>query len=298
MSSVSLESKTNVQISGSPRPRISLKWPILHLVAIFSCVVLMIPIVWALISSIKPALEIRKVPPVFWPSEFLWQTYPEVWNHPLFPFWVKNTFYISILSTLGIVLSAALAGYAFARFRFPGRNVLFAITLSTIMLPESVRLIPTFLLFNQIGWLNTHLPLIVPYFFGGGAFFIFLFRQFFLTIPIDMDEAAKIDGANYMQILFFIVMPLSLPVMATVGIIAFISNYNSFLFPLIVLNDANKFTLPIGLRYFSIGPETDAIPKDNLLLAMSVTMTVPILLLFFVGQRYFVQGVVMSGIKG
>lgn len=298
MSSVSLKSNTDAQVGRKARPPFVLKWIVLHAVAIVLSIILMIPIAWALISSIKPTFEIRKVPPVFWPSEFLWQTYPEVWNHPMFPLWAQNTFYISLLATLGIVMSAALAGYAFARFRFPGRNVLFAITLSTIMLPESVRLIPTFLLFHQIGWLNTHLPLIVPYFFGGGAFFIFLFRQFFLTIPIDMDEAAKIDGANYVQILFMIVMPLSLPVMATVGIIAFISNYNSFLFPLIVLNDAGKFTLPIGLRYFSIGPETDAIPKDNLLLAMSILMTVPILLLFFVGQRYFVQGVVMSGIKG
>lgn len=276
----------------------TLGWGGLHVFTILVLLAMMVPLVWALISSFKPSLEIRRVPPVFWPSEFLWQTYPQVIGHSLFPNWAQNTFFISILATLGVMTSAALAGYSFARFRFPGRNLLFGVTISTIMLPDAVRLIPTYLLYYQLGWLNTYLPLIVPFWFGGGAFFIFLFRQFFMTIPIEMDEAAKIDGASYLQVLVFIVLPLSLPVMATVGIIAFINNYNSFIFPLIVLNDAVKFTLPIGLRYFAVGPETDAIPKDNQLLAMSVLMTAPIVTLFFVGQRYFVQGVVMSGIKG
>jgi len=195
-------------------------------------------------------------------------------------------------------ISAALAGYAFARFRFPGRTALFAITISTMLLPATVTLIPSFLLFYYLGWLNTHLPLIVPYWFGGGGFFIFLFRQFFMTIPTELDDAAKIDGASYLHIFVQIVLPLSLPVMATVGIIAFINHYNSFLFPLIVLNDAPKFTMSIGLRYFNISPTSDAMPRDHHLLAMAVMMTAPIIALFFAGRRYFVQGVVMSGIKG
>jgi ABC-type glycerol-3-phosphate transport system permease component len=224
--------------------------------------------------------------------------YVEVWTTKLFAIWTRNTLFVTILATLGTVLTAALAGYSFARFRFPGRNALFAMTIATIMLPETVTLIPRYLLYYQFGWLNTYLPLIVPFWFGGGAFFIFLFRQFFMTLPMDLDEAAKIDGANYFQILFQIVLPLSLPVLATVGIIAFVNHWDSFLFPLLVLNEPEKFTVSIGLRWFSISPSADARPTDHLLLAGSVMMTIPIVLLFFFGQRYFVRGVVMSGIKG
>ena len=273
-------------------------WTLLHVFTIAASVGLMIPFVWAIMSSLKEAHEVRLLPPTFWPRAFQWQNYPEVLTTRLFSTWATNTFYIALVATLGTVLSAALAGYAFARFRFPGRTLLFSVTISTMLLPAAVTLIPSFLLFYYLGWLNTHLPLIIPYWFGGGAFFIFLFRQFFMTIPLELDEAAKIDGANPIQVLFQIVLPLSLPVLATVGIIAFINHYNAFIFPLIVLNDPPKFTMPIGLRYFNISPTSDAIPRDHHLLAMSVMMTAPIILLFFVGQRYFVQGVVMSGIKG
>jgi ABC-type glycerol-3-phosphate transport system permease component len=270
----------------------------LHAVALVLTVVLMGPFVWAILSSLKPDTEIKQLPPVLWPSTFVWYNYVEVWTTKLFAIWTRNTLIITLLATSGTVLTAALGGYAFARFRFPGRSLLFGLTISTMMLPETVTLIPRFILYYQLGWLNTYLPLIVPFWFGGGAFFIFLFRQFFMTIPIDLDEAAKIDGANYLQILFRIVLPLSLPVLATCAIIAFVSHWDSFLFPLLVLNDPEKFTVSIGLRWFSISPSADARPTDHLLLAGSIMMTIPIVLLFFFGQRYFVRGVVMSGIKG
>lgn len=271
---------------------------LVNLVALGFGAVLMVPFAWALVSSFKPVSEIRVLPPRFFPSVWMWSNYLQVLTTKLFPYWAINTLYITILATAGTIITAALAGYAFARFRFPGRGILFGLTVSTMMLPEAVTLIPRYLLFYQLGWLNTYLPLIVPFWFGGGAFFIFLFRQFFMTIPLDLDEAAKIDGASYLQILTRIILPLSTPVMATVGIIAFIAHYDSFLFPLIILNDPPKFTLTIGLRYFSISPTADAEPQDHLLLAMSMMMTVPILLIFFFGQRYFVRGVIMSGIKG
>jgi multiple sugar transport system permease protein len=168
------------------------------------------------------------------------------------------------------------------------------------MLPYEVTLIPSYILYFQIGWLNTYLPLIVPAWLGGGAFFIFLFRQFFMTIPMDLDEAAKIDGANHFQILAFVVMPLSMPVLATGAIIAFINNWNSFIFPLVILKDTAKFTVSIGLRHFAV----QLIQSDNykildhLLLAGAVIMTLPIVLIFFFGQQYFVRGVVLSGLKG
>ncbi len=271
---------------------------LLHLIAVGLSFILMVPFAWAVISSLKPWQEIRLLPPTFWPSTFMWSNYSEVWTTRLFPNWAQNTFLITILATLGTVITAALAGYAFGRFRFPGRGILFGLTLSTMMLPQAVTLVPSYLLFFYLGWLNTYYPLIVPFWFGGGAFFIFLFRQFFMTIPTELDDAAKIDGASYLQILTHIVLPLSLPVFATVGIIAFIAHYDSFLFPLIILNDPPKFTLSIGLRWFSFPPQAEVIPRDHLLLAMAVMMTIPIVLIFFFGQRYLVRGLIMSGIKG
>ena len=294
---VPIESRQTVR-----NPAAIVRWVVgralLHVTAIFFGTVLMVPFAWAAISSLKPVEEIRLLPPTFWPSEFRWSNYVEVWTSTLFTTWVQNTVLITAVATVGTVLSAAMGGYAFARFRFPGRRVLFALTIATMFLPHEVTLIPTYLLYYLIGWLNTYLPLTVPSWLGGGAFFIFLFRQFFMTIPIDLDEAAKIDGANHFQILAWIVFPLSLPVLATAGIISFISHWNSFIFPLIILNDPEKFTLSIGLRYFAVSPSADAKPLDHLLLAASIMMTIPIIVLFFVGQRYFVRGVVMSGIKG
>lgn len=291
------ESHQSIRSSGATF-RYLLGRGVLHALAVSLGVLLMVPFGWAVISSVKPVHEIRLMPPVLWPSEFRWSNYVEVLTTKMFPIWAQNTLFITVLATLGTIATAALAGYAFARFRFPGRGPLFALTLSTMLLPDAVVLIPRYLLFYNLGWLNTYYPLIVPFWFGGGAFYIFLFRQFFMTIPLDLDEAAKIDGANYLQILVYVVLPLSLPVLATVSIITFIAHYDSFIFPLIILNDPAKFTLSIGLRYFNISPSSDAMPQDHLLLAMSVMMTVPIILIFFLGQRYFVRGVVMSGIKG
>ena len=269
----------------------------LHLACIILGIMLMIPFYWAVVSSLKTAAEVRMLPPVWWPPVPQWQNYPEVWTGTLFGRWAANTLFLTVVATFGQVLSASLAGYSFARFRFPGRNVIFTITMATLLLPVYVTLIPQYLLFFRLGWLNTYYPLIVPYWFGGGAFFIFLFRQFFMSIPMELDEAARIDGASYPRILWNIIMPLSGPVYASAAIIAGISQWNSFLLPLIILNRPVNYPLSIGLRYFQIQPDT-GIPRDHLLMAASVLMTLPIILLFFVGQRYFVRGVVMSGIKG
>jgi len=169
-----------------------------------------------------------------------------------------------------------------------------------MMLPAEVTLIPLYLLFNKIGWLDSYKPLIVPAFFGGGAFLIFMMRQFFMTIPMDLDEAARIDGASYLRIFFQILIPLSLPALATAAVITFIGDWNSFLFPYIILNTKEKFTIGIGIKYFqTVASNIDSMePRENLLMAASLMMTAPIILLFFVAQRYFVRGIVMSGIKG
>ena len=231
----------------------------------------------------------------------IWPTFPLHFENYTFAFKqvlrpVINTTVVCV-GTIGVTLFvASLAAYAFARFRFPGKDVLFSITMATLMLPAYVLLIPNFMLFWRLGWLNTYLPLTVPFWFGS-AFFIFLFRQFFMTIPIELDEAARIDGASYPRILWSIMLPLSGPVYATAAIIEGIAQWNSFLRPLIILNRPENYPLSVGLRYFVVNPG-DQMPKDHLLMAAAIMMTLPVILIFFVGQRYFVRGVVMSGIKG
>ena len=268
----------------------------LHTIAILLGILLMLPFYWAISSSLKQVQEVRLIPPVLWPSNPQWVNYLDVWNVRLFAGWYWNSIVLTTIATVGTVVSSSMGGYAFARFRFPGKNFLFSLTMATILLPQYVLLIPNFLLFWKLGWLNTYLPLTVPFWFGS-AFFIFLFRQFFMTIPLDLDEAARIDGASYPRIFWSIVLPLSGPVYATAFIIEGISQWNSFLRPLIVLNLPETYPLSVGLRYFVVSP-SDGQPKDHLLMAAAVMMTLPVILIFFVGQRYFVRGVAMTGIKG
>jgi ABC-type glycerol-3-phosphate transport system permease component len=268
----------------------------LHLIAVLLGILLMLPFYWALSSSLKQVQEVRLIPPILWPPNPQWHNYADVWNVRMFAGWYWNSIVLTTIATLGTVVSSSMGGYAFARFRFPGKNVLFSITMATILLPQYVLLIPNFLLFWKLGWLNTYLPLTVPFWFGS-AFFIFLFRQFFMTIPLDLDEAARIDGASYPRIFWSIVLPLSGPVYATAFIIDGIAQWNSFLRPLIVLNQPESYPLSVGLRYFVVSPN-DGQPKDHLLMAAAVMMTLPVILIFFIGQRYFVRGVAMTGIKG
>ena len=268
----------------------------LYLLVIGLGALLMVPFYWAVIGSLKQMTEVRTIPPVWWPAVLQWINYYDVWNVRFFPGWVFNSVFLTAVATAGTVISSSLAGFAFARFRFPGKNLLFSVTLATLMLPAYVLLIPNFLLFWQLGWLNTYLPLTVPFWFGS-AFFIFLFRQFFMTVPIELDEAARIDGATYPRIFWSIMLPLSGPVFATAAIIEGINQWNSFLRPLIILNRPENFPLSVGLRYFVVNP-ADNLPKDHYLMAASVIMTLPVIILFFIGQRSFVRGVVMTGIKG
>jgi ABC-type glycerol-3-phosphate transport system permease component len=268
----------------------------LHIIAVLLGIILMLPFYWAVIGSLKMMTEVRQIPPIWWPSIPQWVNYVDVWNTRFFPNWVWNSIFLTVVATTGTVVSSSLAGYAFARFNFPGKNLLFTITLATLMLPAYVLLIPNFMLFWKLGWLNTYLPLTVPFWFGS-AFFIFLFRQFFMTVPLELDDAARIDGASYPRIFWSIMLPLSGPVFATAAIIEGINQWNSFLRPLIILNLPENYPLSVGLRYFVVNPG-DNLPKDHLLMAASVIMTLPVIILFFVGQRSFVRGVVMSGIKG
>jgi len=276
---------------------------VIYLIVILGAIVSMIPFFWTAVSSGKSIQEMYYYPPTFWPKspQFL-QNYEEVFTVVPFAQWFVNTVVITALSLLGTVVSATVVAYAFARFRFPGRDAFFFITLATIMLPVEVTLIPTYLLFKNLNWIDTYLPLIVPSWFGGGAFNIFLMRQFMLAIPFDLDEAAKLDGANSWRILWQIIVPLCKPAIATMATLGFIANWNNFLAPLIFLNTEAKYTLAVGMRYFQSavaqGSAVVSRPQDHLLMAASLMMALPCLILFFIGQKYFVQGIVTTGIKG
>ena len=271
---------------------------LLYIVAIVLAVIFMTPFAWTVSSSLQSSIEIRQFPPALLPAAPRPENYIDIWQMVPLGLFFSNTIVVTVLAMIGQVASATLVAYGFARFRFPFRDQVFLLVISTILLPREVVLIPTFLLFKALGWLDTLLPLIVPSFFGGGAFFIFLLRQFFLTIPRELDEAAKIDGANSLQIRVRILLPLARPALATTAIFSFLAHWNDFLEPLIFLNKPELFTVALGLRYFQTLPNEAQEPREQLLMAASLVTTLPILILFFAAQRYFVRGIVMSGIKG
>ena len=271
---------------------------LLYVLAITTAILFMAPFFWTISSSLKSVTEIFIFPPTMFPAVPQWGNYAEVWRRVPFATFTLNTLIITTLSVVGTLLTSSLVAYSFARFRYPGRDIFFVLTLSTLLLPTEVTLIPTYLLFNKIGWLDTFLPLIVPYWFGGNAFSIFLMRQFFMTIPRELDDAARIDGANFLRIFWSILLPLSGPALATLAVIGFINHWNDFLGPLIYLESRSNFTIALGLRYFQNSAGLGSEPMDHLLMAASVTFTVPCILIFFVAQRYFVQGIALTGVKG
>jgi ABC-type glycerol-3-phosphate transport system permease component len=257
-----------------------------------------LPFLWAIGSSLKTPPEILTFPPKLAPVVPQWGNYVEIWRQAPFGTWLGNTALITVVAMVGGMLSSSLVAYGFSRFRFPGRDILFIVVLSTLMLPQQVTIIPVFLMFKAVGWLDTFRPLMIPPWFGGGAFAIFLFRQFFLTIPLEYDEAAKMEGAGSFKIYWRIIMPLCGPVLVTLSIFMFLGYWNDFFHPLIFLNTTEKFTLSLGLTYFQRTAEAGGAPTEHLLMASAMTMTFPCLALFLVLQRYFVRGIVMSGIKG
>jgi len=256
----------------------------------------MTPFFWAFFSALKDPFEIFEYPPKLFPSVWRWNNFVDIWVKVPFARWTSNSLIVCILAVTGQVSTATLVAYGFSRFRFPGRDKLFLLVLSTMMLPFQVTLIPLYLMYRAIKWLNTLKPLIVPSYFGGGAFYIFLIRQFIMTIPIDLDEAAKLDGASSFRILLQVILPLSQPAILTAIIFSFMGHWNDFLGPLFFLNDPEKFTLSLGLRYFQ-GLPTSGEPTQHWLMAASITMTVPVLLIFIFTQHYFVQGIVTTGLK-
>ena len=268
--------------------------------AVLTSISFLFPFFWTVTSSLKSPAEVSSFPPVWIPSAIRWQNYLTVFQRTLFVRWVLNTSYVTALTIVGSILSSSIVAYSFARFEYRGRELLFMITLSTMIIPAQVTLIPRYVLFHRLGWLNTYKPLWVPAWFGGGAFNIFLMRQFILSLPRELDEAALIDGANYLQIFASILIPLCKPVLATAAVIAFIGSWNRYIDPLIYLHSREKMVLAVGIDTMNqdhMG-ETAGEPTFHYLMALCTMAIIPPVVLFFTAQRYFVRGIVLSGIKG
>ena len=254
---------------------------------------MLMPLVWLVRSSFMELNQIFIFPPVWIPEPFTFENYPGVFEAVPFLKYFINTFTILIPSVIGIVISCCMGAYAFSRLNWPYRDFIFAVLMTTLMLPYAVTLIPTFLIWAKLGLVNTFWPLIIPKWFGA-IFYIFLLRQFFLTIPKELDEAAKIDGANPLQILWHVILPLSRPALITVAIFAALAEWNDFLGPLIYLNNDEDYTLAIGLAQFTGLYHS----QWNLLMAASTMVVIPVIILFFFAQKYFIEGIALTGTKG
>jgi multiple sugar transport system permease protein len=251
------------------------------------------PWAWMISTAGKETAYIWRMPPVWIPPVFHWDNFIKAWQMGDFAIYYRNTAFICLLNVVGVIASSSLAAYAFARLRYPGRNALFLIVLSTMMLPGQVTMIPLYVFFSKLGWVNTLKPLTIPYFFGD-AFSIFLLRQFFLTISQEMDDAARIDGCSRIGVFLRILVPLTRPALAVVGIFTLTWAWNDFMGPLIYLNSPRLFTITLGLRRFVGRTSTDI----QFLMAMTAVSTIVPIVAFFTTQRYFIQGIVITGIKG
>ncbi len=257
--------------------------------------IFILPFLWALMTSLKTSDQLYKMPPNFFPNPFSVEAWRDVWTKVPLLTYFGNSVFVTVLSLIGQLFSCSLAAYGFARLRFRGRNLLFICVLSALMLPSIITLIPTYVLFKNLGWINTFAPLIVPNWFaagGGSAVTIFLLRQSFMAIPFDLDEAATIDGANHPMIYWRIIMPLARPILAALFALNFVQHWNKFIEPLIYLQSPERLTLPVGLRVLqqaTAGSAQQQFPTDHLLMAGSLISLLPAIILYILAQRYLVS---------
>jgi multiple sugar transport system permease protein len=266
---------------------------LMHGLVWIGAIAMVVPFLWMLSTSLKGQSASVSYPPEWIPRPAHWSNYIDVVQSFPFGIFAFNSLKIALLGTIGQLISTSFAAYAFSRMNFPGRQTIFFLLLATLMIPGHVTMIPTFILFNALGWVNSHYPLFVPAWFGG-AFGTFLIRQFFLTLPQDYSDAAAIDGAGHFHIFTRIYMPLAKPVLATLALFVFMNHWNEFLLPVIYLTDQDKMTLTVGLSSFRLQYST----LYHYLMAGTLLSILPILVLFVVLQKYFVRGIVMTGIKG
>jgi multiple sugar transport system permease protein len=266
----------------------------LYLVLILGACIVTVPFLWTVSTALKTPEQVYMVPLRWIPNPITFANFAKAWTALPFALFLRNTMFVTGMCLIGQLFSASLVAYGFARFKFTGKTALFYMLLGTMMLPGQVTMIPTFLIWRNFRLIDTFYPLIVPAYLGGGAFTIFLLRQFFMSIPRDLDEAAMIDGCSFFGIWWRIILPLSKPALTTVVIFSFLSHWDEFMGPLIYLQSMEKYTVSIGLRMFQdqYGAQLD------LLMAASLIHIIPCIILFFAAQRYFIKGIVMSGIKG
>ena len=257
-------------------------------------IVFSMPFFWMMSMALKSSDQIFIFPPVWLPNPVRWENFSEGWTK-YFPFnqFLLNTVIITGNNVVGNLVSCTIAAYGFARLRVRESDFLFALVLATMMVPEQVTMIPVYYLFSKLGWVNTFLPLMVPSWFGY-PFFIFLLRQFFMTLPRDLDDAARIDGCTTWGILYRILLPLSKPALTAVAVFAFIRNWNNFLYPLIYLNDMEKYTLQLGLNMY----RGQYYSEYHYMMAVAILVLIPVVVVFFVAQKQFIQGIALTGIKG
>jgi multiple sugar transport system permease protein len=287
------------------RPAVKISRALLYVLMAALGLLFAAPFLFTISSSLKSVQELHVFPPTLVPSVPRFDNYARVFEIVPYGTFYLNTVIIAGTATLGNVVCAALAGYGFARFRWRGRDICFLILLSTLVLPEEVVIIPKFLMFHIVpdrlfgqSLINTWWPLILPSWIGGGAFNVFLMRQFLMQLPRELDEAAEIDGAGPFRILWAVLLPLTKPAIATVAIFSFLAHWRDFIHPLIYLSSREKFPLSLGLRWFQTTAVDGSEPREHLLMAAALLMALPCILLFFGMQRYFVRGIVMTGSKG
>lgn len=267
---------------------------LVFVILILGSIVLLIPLWWMISTSLKTPAEIAQHPPSLLPATFRFSNYIEAWQTGAFTRWGFNSLFISVFATVGHVFVNSLVAYGFAKIKFKGRNALFVILLATMLIPAFVTLVPQYIIFSKLGWVNTYLPLIAPAFLGS-AFYIFLLRQFMLTIPNELSEAAIMDGASHFKIWWHIMLPLTKPALIIVALFAFNGAWNDLLGPLLYLNDEKLYTLQLGLQTFKGNVQV----QWHYLMAMSFTVMLPTLILFFIFQRHFIEGSnLSSGSKG
>ncbi|MDI9547575.1 MAG: carbohydrate ABC transporter permease [Chloroflexota bacterium] len=264
-----------------------------HFVLVPLAIIFMIPFFWMLSTSLKPDAQIFKWPPVWIPSPIQWSNYVDAVTTIPFFHYVWNTLIICGLSMLGVTFASPPVAYSFSRLRWVGRDFLFIVTIATMMIPYQVTMIPVFLIWANLGFINTFVPLIAPHWLGT-PFYIFLLRQFFLSIPFELSDAAKIDGATELGIYRRIILPLAKPALATVLVFEFLNRWRGFIGPLIYLNDQKKYTISLGLQMY----QQENYTEWSQLMAASIMLTMPVIILYFFAQRTFIQGITMTGIKG
>ncbi len=277
---------------------------IIYTLLLIGAAIILIPFLWMVSTSLKVERQLFEWPPRWIPDPVAFENYWKSWEQlgsiaPGLTFWriIGNTLFITVLAMFAEMFSAAVVAYGFARFRFKGRDVLFFIMLATMMIPGVLTRVPSFLIWREVGLLNTYDPLTLPAWTAWGPAYVFLLRQFFLTIPREMDEAAIIDGANPVQVFFYVMLPLVKPAFLAIGVLAFQGNWNNFEGPLIYLNTTQLFPLIVSIQFFQQSLTKEA-PKWHYMMAMATMMAAPILLLFFMAQRYFIEGLNVGAVKG